>query len=320
LAVLLDGMMLALEYEVDTGGLNAHLDIGEPAVTPEDTTMEATSSLTLFDAQGVLADGSSVLTVDRSDGSGNVVIELTEESVVRTLDLGLWVDGEVLHGWGTLTIDDGATPVTLAGGWTYAAPSGLEEDPDSDPAFVDEFPNMFHVGSGGGRAGLLGAILGFIGNVVVMAVNYVVDVFTPYTPPNSCDGPLIYDNSGQTCDGVNIACKNNLDDMCLSIDDIRDVTDCFKQCMKGRCGCGGSSHSRAKVSCDDSDSCGSCGSATGCSLAGSGIWYCDPTTDECICVKTIFHEMGHGCGALDQNGESFRIANWFKSECSNAAY
>ena len=78
----------------------------------------------------------------------------------------------------------------------------------------------------------------------------------------------------------------------------------FKKCMKGRCGCGGSSFPRARISCDDVATCGPCGffdPAGGCSAFGARIWYCQqPNSDACsVCADTVFHELAHACGQLD---------------------
>jgi hypothetical protein len=53
---------------------------------------------------------------------------------------------------------------------------------------------------------------------------------------------------------------------------------------------------------------------SGCSLAGSQVWYCNQDQACVDCIDTIFHEMSHGCGAPDFNGESYRIGNWFADE------
>lgn len=125
-----------------------------------------------------------------------------------------------------------------------------------------------------------------------------------------------------TSGGVDIPCADKLGEMCEKIDDLPGVSTAFKQCMKGRCACGGSSFSRLEITCDDQDSCGPCaalGDAGGCSLGGSQMWYCGPVDDEdqeCLCVNIIFHEMSHACGALDQTGESYRIGSWFEDQCS----
>ncbi len=123
-------------------------------------------------------------------------------------------------------------------------------------------------------------------------------------------------------------CDVKLPDMCEKIDELPGVSNAFKQCMQGRCGCGGSHHKRLKISCADKNDCGPCGSSRGCSLGGSQMWYCDPTTDECNCIETVFHEMSHACGAMhsleywieqscDVNDDPCRIGRWFQSECGS---
>lgn len=105
---------------------------------------------------------------------------------------------------------------------------------------------MFACASGGTAGGAansaaltLGDILTFLGNVATMAVNYLLDLLIPYTPPTACDGPFIYDGAEQSCADVNIPCAADLSEMCLNIDDLTQVSNAFKQCMGGRCGCGG---------------------------------------------------------------------------------
>jgi hypothetical protein len=146
--------------------------------------------------------------------------------------------------------------------------------------------------------------LQLIANAALIGVNYFIDLFTPYTPPTTCSGPFFYDGPGQSCEGRTISCKDRLGEMSLLIDGLTGVSDGFKQCMKGRAGCGGSAFPRLRVSCAGSDNCGPCGDfpdpAGGCNIGGTRMWYCqNEDMDVCGCVGTIFHEMAHACGQFD---------------------
>jgi len=140
-------------------------------------------------------------------------------------------------------------------------------------------------------------------------------------------GPKILDGSGESCDGVDIPCREDLDDVALYLNDLPGVSTAFKKCMKGRLGCGGSSFRRLRVKCDDVDSCGPCAplqecinnGCLGCNLGGSTLFYCiKATTSDCECVQTVLHEASHSCGTLDREDgstyDSYRIGDWFENE------
>ena len=148
--------------------------------------------------------------------------------------------------------------------------------------------------------------------------------------PSYCLGPSIYDGSGQSCEDVDIPCRDRLGDMCEMIHSLPGVTTAFKKCMKGRCACGGSVHDRLQISCAPPDDCGPCsvwgGFAAGCNLGGSQIWYCQTDPTLCRCANTVFHEMSHACGTMHtmeywQTGmcvpgdEPCRIGYWFEDQC-----
>ena len=217
---------------------------------------------------------------------------------------------------GALSADDGSP--TLSGGWMYTPWDGAWDDPGTDPGYFDAVNEMLHIHpGGGGRTWGLGSTISLVGNIASLLANYLMDCFWTYQPPVACLGPVIYDGDGQSCESTNIACKDDLDEACLNIDAIPDVSNAFKQCMKGRCGCGGSSHRRLRISCADSTDCGPCDYQTsyGCNIGGSRMWYCSPDPDPCECYNTVFHEMSHACGALDQTMESYRIGEWFRDQC-----
>jgi len=276
--------------------------------------------------ESVLMTGTAQATVHQADGSVDYVVSLEIEEVKRwMLSQTAWLNGDVLHLWGTLiVIEIGADPVWYAGGWTYSAEEGAQEDPDSDVGFHDGVANMFacapqqFTATGAVACGFsVSDTLRMVVNLVEMAINYVLDLAIAYEPATSCDGPLIYDGAGQSCHGVPMPCDVKLPKMCEKIDDLPGVSNAFKQCMQGRCGCGGSHHKRLKISCADPNDCGPCSYtvAYGCNIAGSRMWYCDTTPLPCPCVNTVFHEMSHACGALDQTGESYRIGDWFEGSC-----
>jgi len=103
------------------------------------------------------------------------------------------------------------------------------------------------------------------------------------------------------------------------------VTTAFRKCMKGRFGCGGSSHPRLRVTCASASNCGPCGGgAGGCNILGSTLWYCpSPTIKRCQCIDTMFHEASHSCGILHSaeylqlrtcqvpNERACEIGEWF---------
>jgi len=113
------------------------------------------------------------------------------------------------------------------------------------------------------------------------------------------------------------------------------VSMAFRKSMKGRFGCGGSSHPRLRVTCASASDCGPCGGgAGGCNILGSTIWYCQaPTLQRCRCIDTVFHEASHSCGighsleymlqdplTCDIAGErACEIGEWFRDEFDNNA-
>lgn len=329
--------LAAMEVDLMTFGDDAscaRLQAGVPTHVQGEPDMEITSPAILVEGQALVADGGLGVVAHQSDGTVDLVLELEDGGTTRwTLVQTMWLDGDTLHLWGTLevfTVPDGG--VTYTGGWTYSAAAGALEDPDSEPGFHAEVENMFRCtpltdgadGSGGTAQFGIGSLASLIGNVVTMAINYIRDLFIPYTPPpDDCEGPSISDGPGESCENVNIPCTGDFGEMCGKIDQIPDTSDGFKQCMKGRCGCGGSSHPRARITCDDADDCGPCAgrveSAGGCSLGGSLLWYCSSTSQPCLCVNAVFHEMSHACGALDlidgSRDDAYRIGDWFDDEC-----
>lgn len=294
--------------------------------------MQAVSPLLLFQDDAVLSTGTADVSADQSDGTIDLVILLSDDSVSKqwTLTQTIDLEGDILYVSGTLVVFDiwsGTT--TLTGGWTYSPVDGVQEYPDSDPGFHDEVAGMFACADGGATAGVacatglnLADTIKFIANLATMAVNYILDLFIPYEPATSCDGPLIKDGPGQSCEHVNIPCVGKFSNMCKKIDELPGVSNAFKQCMQGRCGCGGSHHKRLKISCADKNDCGPCaalgGPYGGCNIAGSNMWYCSDTTDPCRCANIVFHEMSHACGSMDlQNSaplDSYRIGDWFEDQ------
>jgi len=141
-----------------------------------------------------------------------------------------------------------------------------------------------------------------------------------YNDPPWRSGPKILDGSGESCDGVDIACREDLDDVALYLNDLPGVSTAFKKCMKGRLGCGGSSFRRLRIECAPGEDCGPCSyiASDGCNIGGSRLWYCDAITKACRCINIILHEASHSCGTLDlEDGstyDSYRIGDWFEDE------
>ena len=313
LAEFLDDMEESLADSMAEIGPLA-LDLGEPFYLTAQPEMEASSVVSLYDPFGGLATGFS--NVKAYPNSGNVALdlELTEGEITRILDQVLSLTDGVLTNLGTLMIDDGSGQITvLTGGWTYSSAGGVVVNPDSDPGFIDALGGMLLVPDVRSRGFGLHTIVTFIGNVVRMGVGYLLDLFVPYTPPTYCLGPSIFDGSGQSCEDVDISCRDRLGEMCEMIHSLPGVTTAFKKCMKGRCACGGSFRDRLQISCASFDDCGPCSvwgvPAAGCNLGGSQTWYCYEHPFSCVCVNTVFHEMSHACGTMH------RMDYWQAGEC-----
>ena len=297
------GLIGQMERDLSAAGLpgvETGVNLGEPVIQTEPT-MQGESWIILSDEFGPFAGGTAVVTVDSVGREVRAVVEITEDAVTRTFEQTVWGIGQTLFVRGTITFEDGTA---LSGGWTYSAAEGVVEDGDCDPGFSDEVAAMFHVGyvGGGGAAPVFLALedlLTLIGNILKMIVNYILDAFIPYEPPESCDGPIIEGS----CEPGDVYCQDDIAGFCeAGIDDIPGVSNAFKKCMKGRCGCGGSTFPRTRITCADSSDCGPCaafGNAGGCNIAGATVWYCDATDDPCECANVVFHEMSHACGALD---------------------
>jgi hypothetical protein len=251
-----------------------------------------------------------------------LVVRLTEGgfgawSLTQTVRL----EGGAVRLSGTIVrIQTGQAPTIRSGGWIYSAGGGAREDPNSEPGFHDDAALMFGCAAAGAAAAALSLadLLTEIANIAQMIINYLLDLLIPYTPPTSCTGASISDGTGQSCNGVNIPCRNDLDEMCLKVGDIPGVSVAFKKCMKGRCGCGGSRFRKAFISCADQDNCGPCRGtpAGGCSINGSQMWYCTTTSNACFCANIVFHEMSHACGTNDRDDggtyDAYRIGDWFQ--------
>jgi hypothetical protein len=305
-------------------GSCARLEVDVPTPLGCSPDMQATSTALLYDSAGLISTGNITLTVHSTQGTADLVVQLTEASRRSTLSQTVRVENGLLRLWGTLQVDRGLVGKTeRTGGWVYSAGGGPQEDPNSAPGFHDDAAAMFHCASAVAAFSLQGVVYQFT-NAIQMLIDYILNQWIPYTPPTSCTGPSIRDAPGQSCAGVNIPCKNDLPDMCLSIGDLPGVSNAFKKCMKGRCGCGGSRHKRTFITCDDEKSCGACGVPPsgiiyyGCSLLGQQLWYCDPSGVRCDCIESVSHEMSHACGAYDGQGvgnyDAYRIGDWFRDE------
>ncbi len=322
-------------------GCGGALRVGEPSVVEDTSGVVFASSPVLLVVDGTTeASGTSFLTVDPDLVTVDSVTVITRDSVVYTLSLSVELDDDELHICGYISYYQSPSTIVYEGGWTYTVANGLETDEGTDEEFAETLIEVFGCDPEAALAFNIGNVFQFLGNVIIMGVNYVADFFKSYTAPTECDGPLFYDGSGQSCEERTIPCKDSVDEMSELIDSIPGASAGFKKCMKGRAGCGGSSFARLKVSCADDDDCGPCGNAGGCNLGGAQIWYCMPDTmDECGCVNTIFHEMAHSCGYVDgaihtpvddddncppvEEWENvtgtYRVGFWWNEQCCNAA-
>ncbi len=205
------------------GGLgDGRLEAGVPTVLSGKTESQVSAVLLVVPPKGdFLATGFSRIIVQRDGGAVEQVIELTEYGLTRTLSLTLSLAKDTLTIGGKLSFDDG-TP-TLWGGWTYSQATGAVADPASDAGFNDEVGRMLHAPVGTAAMGgyEIGAVIGMIGNIWTMLINYFLDQFITYEAPTSCDGPA-FDSS---CDGDDSpSCSEDTSDVCLLIDDIPDVS------------------------------------------------------------------------------------------------
>ena len=286
--------------------------IGEPTVL----TGQVFAPIAISDALGFVGSGSILAMFDEVSREVVLAIETTEGPTHRVLYLTAFAELSVMRISGTIMVDD--QPI-LTGGWLYSG--GLVETPDTDSGFSWAVAEMLHVVPGGGDtapapAAAMGFTLGdlgsMIGNIISMLIHYWRDAFIAYTAPEpgDCDGPTFED----TCEEGDVPCRDQIADLCVAgIDAIPDVSDAFKKCMKGRCGCGGSTFPTIRVTCADSTDCGPCGSgADGCNIGGTTEWYCDPGADECACTHVVFHEMSHACAMLDDAGCNYSSS----SDCS----
>ena len=316
----LDAMQDDLMDNWYVGGLCGLVEQGEPVVTDSGDDVSAAGGFLVYQLGGsVLEPDVSVL----GSGTTNVAVTLGQPDVDVTIvmtDVDPFADPPVgvnrqwtlamtvtasqgaVSVWGTLDYEQG-TPLESAsyvGGWIYSPETGPAEHPASDAGFHAEVANMFGCQETVASTNFW-SNFAVVVNGVNIGIHYVLDIFHTYTPPttDSCLGPRILDGSGQSCHGVDIPCRENLDDMAERIDGIPNVSNAFKNCMKGRAGCGGSSFPRLKIKCDDSSSCGACGANSwGCNIGGSTMSYCYPGTYQCTCVNVAFHEMAHSCGAV----------------------
>ncbi|MCH7884391.1 MAG: hypothetical protein IIC01_03990 [Planctomycetes bacterium] len=305
------------------GAVSGQLQTGVPTLTPVGSLIDTSAPADLFEGGLIVASGQVDTTVDICAGTVDFVLPLTEGALTRTLTQHVSLNVDVVTLFGTLSFSDGSP--TLNGGWLYDEINGALAHPDSDPTFHDEVAIMLHAQSAtaGGQFGL-GNILAGIGTITSMLINYVRDWFVPYTPPVTCDGPAIENAPGESCDGVNVPCEQELPETCSSVGDIPDVSIGFRKCMKGRCACGGSNFPQVSFRCDPASDCGVCGSgAWGCNLPGGSVAsYCldDPQFNTpCNCANIMFHEMSHGCGTNDRDDgstyDAYRIGNWFGAQC-----
>ncbi len=335
LADMQEGLLAFVEAE----GLGANLQIGMPV--PSATGGD--SALLVFGDTATVRSGSSSVACGTGADSVSMTFDVTDGDPLVggvtqgwTLVMNLWQEGDTLHLDGVMThvVALGATTV-YTGGWTYSDATGPLPDPASEAGFQEAVGNMFNLDTSGGavagHSSFFGTIISFIGNVGQLLINYILDIPRPYTPPVTCLGPSIPDGTGQSCENDRISCSDQLVDLCQMIGDIPNVSIGFRKCMKGRCGCSGSSFSRTRITCESGSDCGFCGNAGGCSLGGTRNWYCEGASlDPCSCANTVFQEMAHSCGALHTaqyytNGfqcvsgdASCAISGWFRDQCSGA--
>jgi hypothetical protein len=303
------------------------LDIDVPVVDASEPFYSGWVPVTLKDGTGSVAVGQLVVLTEAGMPPAQVHLELAEGTVTRRLWLLLGaLSGNGVRLSGLLLVDDGFSTSIWEGGWLYTEANGLVAVPDSQPEFFDEVATMFHVlmpapadGNIASRGFSIATAFASIAGIASLVVNYILDLFIPYEPPTTCLGPIVDNGNGGTCSEDDVACADQLAEACAGIDDLPGVSTAFKKCMKGRCGCGGSRHRRARVSCDFDGSCGVCTSSSviGCNLPGGTVAsYCHRDANICSCLNTTMHELSHGCGTYDgRDGtayDAYRIGDWFQ--------
>jgi len=316
-------------------GVCGQVEQSEPVVTQVGDFLSASGSFAIFSLvdAAYLGIGTTEVTANLNTPGVDVLMETTDEDPVTpsgpsrrwTLTMTVSVSQGTVYMWGTLDYIRfiPLETATYTGGWTYSPTTGPLENPASDPGFHSEVENIFGCQTTVAGAHSIGSILSLVGNGIGMWLNYLRDLYRPYTAPSTCLGPSIANGSGQSCDGVDIPCADDLSEVSTYLDDLTGVSTQFKKCLKGRLGCGGSSFPRLRITCADSDSCGPCSytDAAGCNIGGTAIWYCSPTANPCQCANTVFHEAAHSCGALDlengANNDSYRIGDWFQEEMAD---
>ena len=116
---------------------------------PVETTV--TAPIVIVDDKGnVCFEGEITIWVDRSAGTFDFVLELSDGQVSRTLSQTLCLDGDAVYTWGTLAVTDKAGTQTYKGGWTYTEANEMSEDPYSDAGFHAQVAELSSVP---GRAG-----------------------------------------------------------------------------------------------------------------------------------------------------------------------
>ncbi len=277
------GVLSDMESQLGWSGIagaGAGVRVTEPVFLADP--MQVAAGVEITDEFGVLGTGSISVILDSARREARVSILITEGETTRWLELVMYGFSGGLVVQGVMSFDDGSE---LSGGWIYSSVSGaVVETPGSDAGFAASVSDMLHTGPAGFSAAVgfsLGDGINLIGNITSLIIHYLLDSFIPYTAPTSCTGPTL----ASTCDPGDVPCQDQISGLCeSSIDAIPDVSDAFKKCMKGRCGCGGSTFPTIRLTCAESSDCGPCGGfgdPGGCNIGGQTEWYCDPTTDDC---------------------------------------
>lgn len=177
------------------------LEFSLPDIGPATGGYTATSSMLMTAVGTPIAEGTVAVTTDTVSGTIHVSMQLLVGNVpggpygvIWTLEQDIFLDTR-LYVFGEITKQESLQqPLSWRGGWTYSPTDGLVSDPTSDAGFDGAMAEMFGCESSVAAAmplPPLGNILGTIGNLGQLTINYIIDLFRPYKPPANCSGPKV---------------------------------------------------------------------------------------------------------------------------------
>jgi len=183
----------ALVADISGPVMDGIVEIGGVTSGFDQTTIWSVGSATLLVNGDATAFGFSRVTLNRNNNQIDTNLTLVEDGVSRTLQqTATLVIGQITT-WGTLSQTGVAA---LSGGFVYSASGGATLDPNSSAGFADAVMAMLHVTPPATAFSILNTVFVYIASNISLGINYILDVFVPYTPPTTCLGPQILDGSG----------------------------------------------------------------------------------------------------------------------------